>query len=246
MSISNSVPGARRTFVLIHGGTHGGWCWARVADVLQPAGHKVFAPSLTGLGDRKHLLSPAVDLNTHINDIVNLIEYESLEDVVLVGHSYGGLPVTGVADRIPERLRHVVFLDAVIGQPGESMFGAAGPEFVAMRMKSASELNGTKVFEPKSAEFFGVTDAADAAWCNGKTTPQPALTYLTTLELRHPIGNGRPCTFIRCTDPQLVHADPFEAQASAAGMPIIRFPACHNAMVTRPAELSRLLLQIAG
>src|SRR4051794_36628721 len=100
------------TFVLVHGGSHGGWCWTKLTPLLRTAGHDVFAPTLTGLGERVHLLSRDVGLSTHITDITHVLEYEDLRDVVLVGHSYAGMVITGVAAQIPDRLRHLVYLDA--------------------------------------------------------------------------------------------------------------------------------------
>ena len=102
-----------KTFVLVHGAFHGGWCWRPVADILRAAGHTVFTPTLTGLGERLHLLTPEVNLSTHIQDVVSVLEWENLRDVVLVGHSYGGAVVTGVADRVADRIGSIVYLDAV-------------------------------------------------------------------------------------------------------------------------------------
>jgi len=118
------------TFVVVHGATAGGWEWKRAAACLTDDGHTVYRATLTGLGERMHLNSPDVDLQTHINDVVNLILFEDLHDIVLTGHSYGGMVITGVMDRIPERIRHVVFLDAAVPADGESiwdLFGDRGP-----------------------------------------------------------------------------------------------------------------------
>ena len=101
------------TFVLVHGAWHGGWCWQRVRRALQESGHEVFTPTLTGVADRSHLSAPSVNLETHIADVVNLIRFEGLNDLVLCGHSYGGCVITGVADRVPERLRAIVYLDEI-------------------------------------------------------------------------------------------------------------------------------------
>ncbi|MDH5833460.1 alpha/beta fold hydrolase [Luteimonas kalidii] len=116
----------RQTFVLVHGATAGGWEWKRTGQFLSEQGHTVYRPTLTGLGEREHLNSTEVDLQTHIDDVVNLILFEDLNDVVLTGHSYGGMVVTGVMDRIPERLRHVVFLDAAVPNDGQSLWDIFG------------------------------------------------------------------------------------------------------------------------
>jgi pimeloyl-ACP methyl ester carboxylesterase len=108
---------AQKTFVLVHGAWHGGWCWCRVVDLLQARGHKVFAPTLTGLGERSHLLDAKVDLTMHVTDIVNLIKWERLNDIVLVGHSYGGMVITGVAERMGSTISSISVLDLVAGTP---------------------------------------------------------------------------------------------------------------------------------
>src|ERR1700744_5442514 len=115
------------TFVLVHGGGHGGWCYQPVAKLLRAKGHEVYAPSMTGLADREHLMSPAIDLDMQITDIVKLLQYEDLNDVILVGHSYGGMIITGVADRATDRVGHIVYLDAAMPQNGPSLVDVAGP-----------------------------------------------------------------------------------------------------------------------
>ena len=127
---TQAAPAEKQTFVLVHGATAGAWEWKRTGQFLADDGHTVYRATLTGLGEREHLNSPDIDLQTHINDVVNLILFEDLHDVVLTGHSYGGMVVTGVMDRIPERIRHVVFLDAAVPQDGQSiwdLFGNRGP-----------------------------------------------------------------------------------------------------------------------
>lgn len=109
------------TFVLVHGATAGGWVWRPVPSLLRAEGHEVYTPTLTGLGERAHLLSPEVDLGTHIQDVVNVLEFERLSQVILVGHSYGGVVVTAVAERIPERLAQLVYIDALVPADGESV-----------------------------------------------------------------------------------------------------------------------------
>lgn len=130
-TVAHAAPTAQKqTFVLVHGATAGGWEWKRTGQFLTDDGHTVYRATLTGLGERMHLNGPDIDLQTHIDDVVNLILFEDLHDVVLTGHSYGGMVVTGVMDRIPERIRHVVFLDAAVPQDGQSLwdlFGSRGP-----------------------------------------------------------------------------------------------------------------------
>src|SRR4029077_15616455 len=124
---------AMATYVLVHGGGHGGWCYQPTAELLRAAGHRVLAPSLTGCGERKHLLAPGIDLDTHIEDVVSLLFYEDLRDVILVGHSYGGMVVTGVADRAADRVGRIVYLDAANPVDGQSLVDVAGPIILATR-----------------------------------------------------------------------------------------------------------------
>jgi len=163
------------TYVLVHGGGHGGWCYQPVAKILRDRGHDVYAPSLTGLADREHLLSAAIDLDTHITDIVKLLEYEDLHDVILVGHSYGGMVITGVADRATDRIANVVYLDAAFPSNGQSLVDHAGDVILAAREK-ARVVDGIElVLYPGEdpMEFYGVTDAAQIAWMKPKLTPHP-------------------------------------------------------------------------
>src|SRR5438445_13579590 len=134
------------TIVLVHG-AWGGASWERfVAPRLRAAGHLVFAPTLTGLGDRSHLSSPEVDLATHVQDVANVLFYEDLTDAILAGHSYGGMVVTGVAGRMPERLRRLVYLDAFVPEDGQSLFDLVGAERAAsMRARAAANGDGWRV-----------------------------------------------------------------------------------------------------
>lgn len=159
------------TFVLVHGAWHGGWCWQRVAKQLRDDGHEVFTPSLTGLGDRAHLLGPQIDLATHIDDIGNIFRSYDLEDVVLCGHSYGGLVITGVADQLPGDVRALVYLDALVPEDGQSMFDTLPQEFVDNFEAGAAEGDGYSV-PPMSGEQFGVNEA-DLAWMNEKCSDHP-------------------------------------------------------------------------
>jgi pimeloyl-ACP methyl ester carboxylesterase len=235
-----------RNFVLVHGGWHGGWCWSRVVDRLTQAGHRTFAPSLTGLGDRRHLLSAQVDLNTHVDDIVNLIEAEELRDVVLVAHSYGGIPATGARCLVADRIDRFVYFDAIIGQPGKSRMDGLTPEVARMRLSTLIDVDGVKVAAPWPAEFFGVTDEADAAWVNRRVTPQPALTWTSALPPAAPLHRKRPDIFVRCVKPPIALVNDSHRLAQDMGMDIMELEACHDAMVTDPDAVAALLLKIAG
>ncbi len=155
-------------FVLVHGAWHGGWCWQRVARLLRAAGHDVYTPTLTGLGERAHLLSPAIGLDTHIKDILGVLFYEDLRDVVLVGHSYAGMVITGVAEQTAKRLRHLVYLDAFVPWEGQSLLDLMGEtEALIVRERAARDGDGWCV-PPLPLEAFGVTKPADLAWAGAR------------------------------------------------------------------------------
>ena len=158
-------------FVLVHGAWHRGWCWTQLADRLRRTGHDVHAPTLTGLGDRRHLATPDITPDTHVLDIVNLIEANDLQDIILVGHSYGGLIITGVASRMPERLCALVYLDAVVPQvSGVSAMAQRNPErLAAFRAQLA---DGAFMVDPDLFEAWS-DDPAIQDWLRMKCTPHP-------------------------------------------------------------------------
>jgi len=236
------------TFVLVHGAWHGGWCWSRVAARLRERGHAVYTPTLTGLGERRHLISPQVNLDTHVEDVVNLLQFEELERVVLVGHSYAGIVISGVADRVPQRLRQLVYLDALLLEPGKSLFSDFPPAVVEQRLKAIRETGGgvgAAAALPPAA--FGVKDPADAAWVARHLTPQPVGTYLQPLLLKAPLGNGLPKTYIECTGDPIATLEPTKARVRAdAGWQLRTLATGHDAMVTAPAALTELLTDLAA
>jgi pimeloyl-ACP methyl ester carboxylesterase len=239
---------AKPTFVLVHGAWHGGWCWSRVAERLRAAGHVVYTPTLTGLGDRRHLLSPQVNLDTHIDDIVNLLAWEELEDVVLVGHSYAGIVISGVADRAREWLSQLVYLDALLLERGKSLFSDFPPAVVEQRLRTIRETGagvGAAPALPPSA--FGVKDPADAAWVQRRMTPQPVGTYLQPLALKAPLGNGLRKTYIECTADPIATLEPTKARVRAdPGWHVRRLATGHDAMIIAPGPLSDLLRELTA
>jgi len=232
------------TFVLVHGAWHGGWAWQRVVPTLRAAGHEVHAPTLTGVSDRAHLLSPAVGLDTHIQDVVALIEAYDLQDVVLVGHSYAGQVITGVADRIPARIGRRVYLDAFVGEDGEAAIGLL-PETVAGHYRESVAGPGFGWLIPvRSLTVLGVTEEADLQWLGPRLTPHPWLTYTEPLRLAG-AHETVPAAFIECTSWLRVF-QPQAERAAARGWPVHHIPTGHEAMVTAPKELADCLLEVAG
>ena len=161
---------AARTFVLVHGSWHGGWCWRRVADRLERGGHKVYTPTLTGLGERVHLLNTSVDLNTHITDVVNVIRFEELKDIILVGHSYAGCVISGVAEQILPAIASIVFVDAFLPEDGQRMLDLTPANLRDAAVAAQSKGEIVRPIVPAAA--FKV-NAQDQAWVNAKLTPQP-------------------------------------------------------------------------
>jgi pimeloyl-ACP methyl ester carboxylesterase len=158
-------------FVLVHGAWLGGWCWQRVADRLHAQGHRTFAPSLTALGDRVHLLNDDVDMETQIADITGLVTSYDLTDIVLCGHSYGGMIITAVADQLPDRVQALVYLDALVPENGQSMFDTV-PQFFADTFIEQAEASGGHTVPPMTAEAFGVNEQ-DRVWVDEKGEDHP-------------------------------------------------------------------------
>src|SRR5258705_105965 len=192
---------AAQTFVLVHGAWHGGWCWSRGADRLRAAGRQGFTPTQTGLGERKHLLSKDITLDTFTKDIFNVIEAEELSNVILVGHSFGGLSISGIADAMPDKIRHLVYLDSLMVEGGKSPFDNLPPDIVAARRKAAEETSGGLSLPAPPPSVFGISDAKDTDWVKRRLTPHPLNTYTSPLNIKGPVGNNLPRTYIACTNP---------------------------------------------
>jgi len=235
-----------RSYVLVHGGGHGGWCYQRVARIMRAKGEEVYTPTLTGLGEREHLLSPAVDLDTHVTDIVKVLEFEDLSNVILVGHSYGGMVITGVADRVPERIGNLVYLDAAYPQNGESLVDHAGPMMLAARA-AARTVNGIElVLFPGTdpMNFYGVKDPDQIAWMKPKLTPHPWKCFEQKLVLANEAAMRRiPQSFIVCS----FHMND-ESRAMLKALGNGRFwemDTGHDLMITEPQAVADALLTLA-
>jgi pimeloyl-ACP methyl ester carboxylesterase len=184
-------------------------------------------------------------LDTFITDITGVLEAEELTDVVLVGHSFGAVPVFGAADRMPERLRRLVLLDGLIPTPGQYAFDALPADLVADRVRLAEEFSGGLSLPPSPAAVFAVTDPADVDWLQRRLTPQPLRTYTDQLELTNPLGNGLPCTYFACTDPPYAPATRSHEQARAQGEWEYReISAGHDAMITAAGLVAHVLVEL--
>ena len=240
-------------FVLVHGAWHGAWCWQRVVLRLGHAGHRCHAVTLTGVGDRAHLLRADISLETHIADVCGLIESEELQDVVLVVHSYAGMIGTAVASRLPERLSHLVYVDAVIPEPGETWGSTHAPETRASRIASVNA-DPMRCLLPPDASLFGL-EGADRDWVNRRQTPHPGGPYTDVLTFEADKVAAVARTFISCEAPRLATIDAARGRAASAqtwgGLWLARsrfvsMTTGHDPMVSAPDELTRHLLDSAA
>lgn len=236
---------APQHFVLLHGGFHGAWCWREVAHALRQRGHRVTTPTQTGLGERHHLLSAAITIDTFIADLVEHIRYEEISDAVLVGHSFAGIALSGAADQIPGRIRQLIFLDSRIVQNGQSAFDSTLPELVTQRTAQAAQ-HGNLFLPPPPAESFGVPAGELADRVNRLLTPHPFATFRNRLRLTNPIGNGLPCSYIACTRPATASLAPCRDWArQQPGWGYHELETGHDAMITAPLETAKLLMELA-
>ncbi len=232
-------------FVLVHGAWHGGWCWRHVAEYLRDAGHRAYTPTMTGLGERAHLLKADTGLATCIDDVCAVLQAEELDEVVLVGHSFAGPVISGVADRLPERLRQLVYLDAIVLQHGQSALSVFSEEVQHERRRTI-DTDGLRMAIPDPVKF-GVTEPAQADWLRRRLTPHPLKAYTDALQLRHPLGNGLHKTYIAVTQPSYAPlADMRSWVREQPDWAWRELAAGHDAMVTSPAELAELLCDCAA
>lgn len=242
-------------FVLVHGAWHGGWCWRRVADLLARAGHRVHTPTLTGLGERAHLLSPAITLETHITDVMAAIEAEELQDVVLAVHSYAGMVGTAIADRMAPRLKRLVYVDAVVPEPGESWGSTHTPATRESRL-AAALASPDHALAPPDPSAFGLA-GQDHAWVTRRQVPHPGHTYTAPLSFDPARVSAVPRTFIDCTQPPLPTIDAARRRvrdpdfwgglwAGGGGARVVELATGHDPMVSAAPELAGLLQDAAG
>jgi len=228
------------TFVLVHGAWHGAWCWRRVERVLAARGHEVFSPTLTGVGERSHLLNADIDLDTHILDVVNLIKWQELTDVVLVGHSYGGLVISGVAEQVGPAIAAFVMLDAFHLDHGQSIADVSG---IADTIRAAQR-DGATTLPPRAAASFKVNEN-DRAWVDAQCTPQPIKCFTqkqTLTGAREHIANK---VYIRAADYPNAMFDQGLATARAKGWRTYEVPCGHDVMIDKPERLAEILEEVA-
>ena len=233
-------------YLLVHGAWEGGWYWRPVAERLRGAGHQVFTPTLTGLGERAHLLSREVDLDTHIEDVCAVLHYEELSDIVLCGHSYGGMVITGVAERAAELIASIVYLDAFLPEDGQCLLDLALPERRAQLLERAESRGEGWRVPPIAAADWGVTEPAERDWIDRLCVDHPLATLRQPLchSDRH-LGIARK-TYVLATayDPSPFHA--FAARTGEDPAWRQRTIACHHMLgISAPGAVSEILLEAA-
>ena len=244
------------TYVLVGGAWLGGWCWQRVARQLREKGHDAYPATLTGLGERVHLASPRVDLETHITDVVNLMEFEDLRDVVLLGHSYAGLVVTGAADRIPERISELVYLDTAPLPDGGCLIEKFPPELRKRAEEQVQELGeGWKfpIASPEELANMASLEGVDEDHLRllySRATPQPFGTYTQPLRLENPAREGLPKVGILCSfsldqvQQMIASNNPLFREMAGPNWRFVELPTGHWPMFSRPDDLAELLLSL--
>jgi pimeloyl-ACP methyl ester carboxylesterase len=233
----------QKTFVLVHGTWHGGWCWRRVADALEKKGHKVYAESLTGVGDRAHLLTKDVNLTTHANDVANVVKWEDLKDIVLVGHSSAGFVITQVAELVGPSIASIVYLDAFVPQPGDNLITLANPG--PKKALEEAVARGDLVAKPVPAAAFKVNEK-DRAWVDAKCTPHPlaAVSEKTTAAgAREKIARR---TYIRAKGfDSPVFDQTLAKMKTTPGWKTYEVASGHDVMIDMPDRLVEILLEVA-
>jgi pimeloyl-ACP methyl ester carboxylesterase len=239
------------TFVLVHGGFYGGWCWKKVKAFLEQQGHLVYTPTLTGLGDRYHLLNPSIDLDTHIKDLTNFIFYEDLKDIILVGHSYGGLVITGAAAALPERIGQLIYLDALVPDTGDSLLTLVDAE-TAYYFQSQAQQKGDGWLIPPLAIKEDDFSPADVAWVKERITPQTLKSFSQKIEFDQEVVplivslSNYPSSFIHCSKNAHPTLQKMYARAKERGWDCFEIESGHFPMIDHWQELGMTLMRIVG
>jgi pimeloyl-ACP methyl ester carboxylesterase len=245
----------KATFVLIHPAWFGGWCWRKVTPLLRARGHEVYAPTLTGLGERAHLANREIGLATHVEDVVNVLEFEDPRRVILVGNSSGGMVITGVAERVPERLAQVVYLDAFVPENGQSLVDLLRADR-RQALEDLVKAEGHGWLLPRFAPLpwekivrdgWGVTCGDDVSWILPRLKPTPFRHFTDPVQRSNPAATNVGRTFIRCRQFQQPAFDKHARMAQqTSGWRYRELPTPHLPYITHPAELAEVLLDIAA
>ena len=233
-------------FLLIHGAWHGGWVWNEISEILRYQRHSVSTPTLTGLGEKKHLLSSKITIETFIEDVVNHIVFENLNNIILVGHSFAGSVISGVADRLKDRIQKLIYFDAMILIDGQKPFDITPKETVEQRIELAKKFGNNISIPAPSADAFGVFDIKKSLLLEEKLTPHPLSAFQSKLILKNEIGNGIPLSYIFCKKPIYKSLESSREVVRKMKWPIFELNAGHDAMLTHPKETLNLLMKICN
>jgi pimeloyl-ACP methyl ester carboxylesterase len=232
-----------KTFLLVHGAWGGGWHWRRVADRLRSRGHIVFSPTLTGLGERVHQLNPDIDLSLHVADVLGVVKYESLDDIVLVGHSYGGFVISGVAEAIRGKIGSIVFLDAFVPNDGEALVDIVQP--AVQEIIRGAQSRGEQTVPVRDAAAFRMNEK-DRAWADSLANPQPIGTFLEKIWLTGARERIAKKTYIRAVGYPNVSFDRFHERAKAdPSWRTYEVDCGHHIMIDEPDRLTEILQEVA-
>ena len=233
-------------FLLIHGAWHGGWVWNEISEILRYQRYSVSTPTLTGLGEKKHLLSSKITIETFIEDVVNHIIFENLNNIILVGHSFAGSVISGVADRLKDRIQKLIYFDAMILTDGQKPFDITPKETVEQRIELAKKFGNSISIPAPSADAFGVFDIKKSLLLEEKLTPHPLSAFQSKLILKNEVGNGIPLSYIFCTKPVYKSLESSREVVRKMKWPIFELNAGHDAMLTHPKETLNLLMKICN
>ena len=233
-------------FLLIHGAWHGGWVWNEISDILRYHRYSVSTPTLTGLGEKKHLLSSKITIETFIEDVVNHIIFENLNNIILVGHSFAGSVISGVADKLKDRIQKLIYFDAMILIDGQKPFDITPKETVEQRIELAKKFGNNISIPAPSADAFGVFDIKKSLLLEEKLTPHPLSAFQSKLILKNEVGNGIPLSYIFCTKPVYKSLESSREVVRKMKWPIFELNAGHDAMLTHPKETLNLLMKICN
>ncbi len=235
------------TFVLVHGAWHGGWCWARVTPRLRATGHEVHTPTMTGFGERSHLLMPDVGLETNVTDISNVLEWEHLDNVILVGASYAGMVTTSVADRMPERIAALVYINAFIAADGVSQNDMLPDWRREMIEEELAQDPDAWRMPPPAPDLIGVTDPVDAAWITDKMTIQSAKTFRDRAKITGGLDAIKNRTYVRATGyPNNTFDGNLETFRAHPDWRAEVLDTSHDAMITAVDDVVRILDEVAA
>lgn len=235
----------KHPIVLVHGGWQGSWVWKKLTPLLVTAGHRVYTPTLTGLGDRAHLTHPDLNLDAHIQDVLLFLEMEDLREVLLVGHSYAGFVISAVAERAANRLHSLVYLDAFVPENRKRVTDYLLPLERRQALIKAGQESG--YVAPIPLQALGVSDAADLEWATPRLVKQAFATFDQPIRLTAPAGNGFPRSFIASTNPPSGSFGQFaEAIRNNPSWQFFELSTGHQAMISAPLELSRILLRLSS